>query len=78
MSSSFLSSRSSENWDCILARCEYATIDTRVLSGDIVNLLKSVLAKSLARLKVSSSMLADASRTIAKSIFLLHVSGFPV
>ena len=62
----------------MLIFCEYATIDTRELSGDIVNRLKSVLAKSLARLKLSSSILADASRIMAKSIFLPHVFVFPV
>ena len=78
ISFNLLSYWSSENRDCTLIFCEYDTIDTRELSGDILNLLKSVLAKSLARLKVSSSILAEASRIIAKSIFLPHVSVFPV
>lgn len=52
-------------------------MDTRELSGDIVNLFKSLLAKSLARLKLSSSILAEASRMIARSIVLPHVSVFP-
>ena len=78
ISFNLLSSWSSENRDCTLIFCEYDTTDTRELSGDILNLLKSVLAKSLARLKVSSSILAEASRIIAKSIFLLHISVFPV
>ena len=62
----------------MLTRCEYDKMDTRELSGDIVNLFKSLLAKPLARLKLSSSILAEASRMIAKLIFLLPVSGFPV
>ena len=53
-------------------------MDTRQLSGDILNLFKSLLAKPLARLKSSSSILAEASKMIAKSIFLRHVSVFPV
>ena len=62
----------------MLIRCEYDKIDTRELSGDFANRFKSLLAKPLARLKLSSSILAEASRMIAKLIFLLHVSGFPV
>ena len=62
----------------MLIRCEYDKMDTRELSGDIVKLFKTLLAKPLARIKPSSSILAEASRMIAKSLFLVHVSVFPV
>ena len=54
--------------------CEQDTSDIKTSSLEISNCLNSVLVKSLASLKFSSPMLAEASRTIAKSIFLAHLS----
>lgn len=54
--------------------CEQDTSDIKTSSLEISNCLNSVLVKSLASLKFSSPMLAEASRMIAKSIFLAHLS----
>ena len=62
----------------MLMYCEYDTKDTRVLSLLSENRLETALENCFAKLKFSLETLAEASKTIAKSIFFSHFSIIPV
>ena len=72
------SSWSSSNVEYIFTDSEYATNDTRTLSLEILNRLRSVLANFFARLMFSSFILPETSKTTARSIFRSHFSLLPI